>query len=341
MVSPKQKPDPLYYQVRKSTDLSHLATIKGIDLAREHTIETFVKSFTTMGLQASELAHAIEIVSAMRRENAHIFLSFTSNMISSGVRELIMYLVKHNLVHVLSTAAGGVEEDVIKSFTPFRLGSFSVSGSALFTEGVARIGNIYATNEQYSYLEIFMRQVFDSLLVEQHETKKASTPSDIARKIGELLLHHDEAKHEESYLYWAYKNGISVYCPGIVDGAIGDHLYFYRKSHPDFLLDVSRDHESIIDYTLQCEKTGAIILGGGIAKHYILNANIFREGFDYSVIISTAQSSDGSDSGGNTEEAISWAKLKVHSPRVKVDCDASIAFPILVFGAFGDVLGRK
>jgi deoxyhypusine synthase len=100
------------------------------------------------------------------------------------------------------------------------------------------------------------------------------------------------------------------------------------------MIDVSEDHKKIINIVLNSEKTAGIILGGGISKHYILNANIFREGFDYTVYISTAQAYDGSDSGGTPDEAVSWAKIKVHSPRVKVYADASLAFPMLVYAAF-------
>ena len=41
------------------------------------------------------------------------FLSFTANMISSGIRDIISYLVKNKKVHVLCTTGGGVEEDAI------------------------------------------------------------------------------------------------------------------------------------------------------------------------------------------------------------------------------------
>jgi len=46
-----------------------------------------------------------------------IFLGFTSNLISSGVREHIRYLVQHKMVDVIVTTAGGVEEDLIKVIT--------------------------------------------------------------------------------------------------------------------------------------------------------------------------------------------------------------------------------
>lgn len=47
---------------------------------------------------------------ARNKVKCKIFLSFTSNMISCGVRETIRYLVQHKLVDVLVTTAGGIEE---------------------------------------------------------------------------------------------------------------------------------------------------------------------------------------------------------------------------------------
>lgn len=47
-------------------------------------------------------------------ERCKIFLGYTSNLISSGVREHIRYLVQHRMVDVVVTTAGGVEEDLIK-----------------------------------------------------------------------------------------------------------------------------------------------------------------------------------------------------------------------------------
>ena len=43
-----------------------------------------------------------------------IFLGFTSNLISSGVREQLRFLVQNRMVDVVVTTAGGIEEDFIK-----------------------------------------------------------------------------------------------------------------------------------------------------------------------------------------------------------------------------------
>ena len=52
-----------------------------------------------------------------RCTHTKLFLGYTSNLVSSGVREQIRWLVQHRMVDVLCTTAGGIEEDFIKVHT--------------------------------------------------------------------------------------------------------------------------------------------------------------------------------------------------------------------------------
>jgi deoxyhypusine synthase len=63
---------------------------------------------------------------------------------------------------------------------------------------------------------------------------------------------------------------------------------------------------------LHAKKTGIIILGGGLIKHHIMNANLMRNGGDFCLYINTGQEFDGSDAGASPDEAKSWGKIKVH-----------------------------
>ena len=47
-----------------------------------------------------------------------------------------------------------------------------------------------------------------------------------------------------------------------------------------------------------------IILGSGIVKHHICNANMFRNGAEYAVYVNNAQEFDGSDAGGTIVTAM-------------------------------------
>ena len=59
------------------------------------------------------------------KEKCTIFLGYTSNMISCGVREIIRYLCEHKMVDCIVTTTGGIEEDIIKCMGDFYVGSFN------------------------------------------------------------------------------------------------------------------------------------------------------------------------------------------------------------------------
>ena len=315
-------------EVKTTVNLDNHPKIEGFDFNNPFNLTEFLKSYQTTGFQASHLYDAIQIIKLMRREKATIFLGFTSNMMSSGIREIIRYLVQNKYVHCLVTTAGGIEEDIIKTLKPFVLGSFNTNEKILFDAGVNRIGNIFVPNDRYTYYEKFMRPFLKQL----HKNLNKDTVSclEFTRALGEVTT------DESSVLYWAAKNNIPVICPAPMDGALGDMIHYHRKNYPSFKLDVSSDMDEIIKLALNAEKSGVIFLGGGVAKHYILNANIFRDGADYAVYINTAQEFDGSDSGAKPDEAVTWGKIKTDAAHVKVHCDATIAFPLIIAGVFLD-----
>ncbi len=314
--------------MRRCETLDDHAPIKGYDFEERFDFDEFLSSYANTGIQATNLAKGIEITKKMIDDKAFIFLTMTSNIISSGLRDIVTFLVKNRYVHAISVSAGGIEEDVIKTLRPFVVGGFEIPGKVLFESGVGRIGNILAPFDRYLYFEKFMNPFFDHVYNLQKKEERPLTASEFIKELGFRV------NHEESYLYWAAKNNIPVFCPGITDGSIGDLFVFQKQKRPDFYLDAVGDHKKITDICMNNEKTGAILLGGGISKHYVLNANIFKEGLDYAVYITTAQEFDASDSGGNQEEAKTWAKLKVNAPSVKIKAEASIVFPLLVAGTF-------
>ncbi len=320
-----QKP----YEIAPTPDVAHLPKVKGYNFDSKFDFHKFLDSYATTGCQASNLSKAIDICKEMQKNNATIFLGYTSNMVTSGLREIICYLVKNKMVSAIVTTGGGVEEDIIKVLKSFHVGVFNVSGRSLFEKGINRAGNIFIPNDRYLYFEKFINPFLDRLYKEKNIVHSAT---DITRELGKEIS--NEKGCEESILYWAYKNNIPVFCPAIMDGSFGDLVYFMKQRNPDFIIDVTKDTKIIVDLALNAEKSGAIILGAGVMKHYILNANIFREGLDYAVFVNTAEEYDGSDSGATAEEAMSWGKVNIKADYVKVHADATIVFPLIVAGAF-------
>jgi deoxyhypusine synthase len=290
-----------------------------------------IQSYSNTGFQATHFSKAISIVNEMISNKATIFLGYTSNMVSSGLRDIFRYLVQNKKVNFVVTTAGGIEEDIIKCLGDFTIGDFRANGADLRKKGINRIGNIFAPNNRYVEFEGFVQPLLEKLYQEQKSTGKLLTPSDLIWKLGETI------NDEKSIYYWAYKNKIRVFCPAIMDGALGDNIYFFKHKHNDFVIDIAEDVKVMNDSTIGLKKAGAIILGGGVVKHAILNALMLRNGAEYAVYINTSQEFDGSDAGAMPEEAVSWGKILPDAKSVKVFGDATILFPLAVAETFARV----
>ena len=327
------KKDKVEKQLKNYIFMDQFPKIGGYNFDENFDFKKFLDSYINMGFQGSNFGKAVKIFENMledKKKGLKFWMSFTGNMISSGNREIIKFLVKNSIVDGITTTASAIEEDIIKCIRPFHLGSFDVQGKFLSDECIGRIGNIFAPYDRYAYFERFFNNFLNSI-IEKHN-KKIFHASELTQEIG-VYAEKNELTREnckDSFLFWAAKNKVPVFCPGITDGAIGDMTVFYRQKNPEFMIEVAKDHSLITSLMQNADKTVCIILGGGIAKHYLLNAALYREGFDSSIYITTAAEFDGSDSGGNQEEAISWAKIKPDAQRVKIVADATLIFPLLV-----------
>jgi len=298
--------------------------IKGFEIRKGEKVSDLVKSMKNMGLQATNVANAVEIIKEMEKNKTTIFLTFTSNMISSGLRELFAQLCREKKIHVIITTVGSIEEDFMKSDKPFLLGDFNLDDVELNKKEMNRVGNIIIPSKAYVDFE----KRIQPILKEMYEEKKIWKPYEITKRLGEKL------NDENSFLYWCAKNDIPIFCEAMLDGAFGLQVYFFKQEHKDFIIDETGE-EKLAEIVLNAERTGGIILGGGVAKHHAIGVNLLRDGFDYAVYVTTATEFDGSMSGAQTKEAISWGKLKSNAKHVYIQADASIAFPLIV-GAWFD-----
>jgi len=325
--------------------------VKGCDFESGITLDSLLHGLRYSGFQATNVGKAIEEVRKMIqwRPNAEqrkkyiedemaeeeinalrcrIFFGFTSNQISSGNREVIKYLCKHNMVDCIVTTGGGIEEDIMKCMNPHYHGDFALRGRELRPKGINRIGNLLVPNHNYVEFEAWLSPILKQMLLEQKEKGTIWTPSKMIRRFGKVI------DNEDSVWYWCYKNNIPVFCPAITDGAVGDVLFFRSFSEPGLIVDIARDICYLNLLALRSECSGMIILGGGVVKHHICNANLMRNGAEFSLFVNTGQEFDGSDSGARPDEAISWGKIRLDAHPVKVYGEATIMFPLIVAGSF-------
>merc|ERR1712142_866576 len=104
-------------------------TVEGYDFNQGIHYDKLLASMKRTGFQALHFGQAVEEINLMLqcrdqplgeineyidekfkpRSNCTIFLGYTSNMASAGVRDVIRFLVEHKLVDVLVSTAGGIK----------------------------------------------------------------------------------------------------------------------------------------------------------------------------------------------------------------------------------------
>jgi len=310
-----------------SDETLETADVRGHDFRGETTLSDLLSTYETTGFQATHLAEAIDITKRMQDEEATIYLTLTSNIISSGLREVVAALVRDGFIDVIITTSGSITEDVIKTAKPFKMGEWDADEAALRERGINRLGNIYVPSDRYVWLEEYLYDFFDDFFAEE----KVRTPTAFARELGATL------EDEDSVLKQAADNDVPIYCPALTDAEVGNFLYYYsRGQDADVGIEILEDYNSLIEDGMLAEKTGLIAVGAGVPKHHAIMTNLFRGGAEYAVYISTGMEGDGSLSGAPPNEAVSWGKIKddTETNFTQIEAEATLVFPLLVAEAF-------
>ena len=174
MQSTNVEKDPDYAKAKESIFMKSTTLDDGdigYDFNQGVDYHELFKSYTNIGFQANSMGIAIDIINRMidwklsdepvseeesdlyldpkvrEKTRCTIFLGYTSNMASCGMRDIIRYLCEHRMVDAIVTTCGGIEEDFIKCLAPFYLGDFALRGKDLREKGLNRIGNLLVPNE--------------------------------------------------------------------------------------------------------------------------------------------------------------------------------------------------
>lgn len=299
--------------------------VKDIEYNNKITAQNLVEQFEATGLQASNLKKAADLIVRMKKSSAKIYLTFTSNMASSGLRGLFAQTIEKGLVDIVVTTTGAIEEDIMKAIgEKFILGTFNADDVELYEKGCNRIGNIYVTNPSYEKFESYIQKVLQEL----YAKRKKWTTFELLKEIGQKL------NDKNSFLYQSAKKDVPVYNPAITDGALGFQLFLFKEKHSDFELDVIQDFKDLVFRVTRDDQKGIIALGGGVSKHYAILSTTISGGMDFAVYVSTARQESGSVGGATTQEAKSWGKIKSNADAITVIGDASIVYPLLISYVF-------
>ena len=296
--------------------------VKDIEISSDTSIdEIFNELKQSGGFESRNIAEGVEIISNMIQDEKCLkFLSFIGAIVSTGFRGIIRDMIKKKWCDVVITTCGALDHDIARHFSNYKEGSFTMDDKELADQNIHRLGNVLVPMESYGPL--IEEKVQEILERAYNDGKREMSTADINRELGKSM-------GDDSFLYWAYKNDISVVVPGIMDGAVGSQVWMFAQKHADFKLNLIEDANFLSGLVFKAEKSGALMLGGGVPKHHTLWWNQSREGLDYAVYVTTAQEFDGSLSGALVREAISWGKVTKYAKETTIHAEITTVFPFM------------
>jgi deoxyhypusine synthase len=296
--------------------------VKDIEINSETNLEKIFDELSKSGgFEAVNLSDGLEILSEMIQDEKCLkFISFVGAVISTGLRGIIKDMIKNKWFNVAITTCGALDHDIARHYSHYKEGSFTMDDRELADQNIHRLGNVLVPMESYGPL---IEEKMQEFLEEEYQkgTREMSS-AEICKMIGKHL-------GKDSFLYWAFENNVDVVVPGIMDGAVGSQIWMFSQKHSDFKLNLIEDANLLSGLIFKAEKSGALMIGGGISKHHTLWWNQYREGLDYAFYITTAQEFDGSLSGALVREAISWGKVTQKARQSTLHAEATTILPFI------------
>jgi len=296
---------------------SGMPSSKEIGHPQTRTVDSLVSSFKKMAFQARALAEATDILEEMVRDKECVrILSLAGALVPGGLRSLIAGTIRHRIFDIVVTTGANVTHDAIESLGYRHLVPKKLpSDAALFKSGRSRIYDVLIPRAAFMALEKQVGEVLDSL-------QKTTTASMFLTSLAKRL------KDRYSILAAALESDVPIFCPTLVDSALGVML---STQEEDKTIDSFKDRKMLIERLWESKTSGILILGGGAPKNFAFQSmEVTSKGFDYAVQVTTDRAEFGGLSGASLSEAISWGKVKKDAKTMEVFCDATIAFPLMI-----------
>jgi deoxyhypusine synthase len=230
---------------------------------------------------------------------------------------IVSDLIKGGHIDILVSTGANLTHDIIEA-----IGCRHFHGTAFCDDidfrhdEINRIYDVYLPSEAFEHFEEFMQGVFGEL----------APGSAICIS---WLLEHIGKRVKSGILHTAARKKIPVYNPAVQDSMIGLQYWLFSQTNK-VTVDAFADMPALMDRCFTAKKAGAMLVGGGVPKNFILQSMLMTpNGFSYAIQLTGDRPDLGGLSGATLDEARSWGKITEEAQAVTVYGDATITLPVL------------
>lgn len=294
-------------------------------IPKKQTVDGLTKQFRNISFNARSLGEATDIVEEMIRDkNCVKFLGLSGAVIPAGLRSCVVEMINNGWVDIIVSTGAIATHDIAQCFGEkfTQIDPKKVDDMELRAKGYDRIYDTISSVKTMAVMEKNIQKILSRLKDSEYATYE------IMSEIGERL--HDS----KSIVSTAEKKNVKIIVPAFADSILGMQFWMHaqdRKIKLNEMKDLGYVINLNFDLKEQKKTTGALILGGGVPKNFILQSVLMADKpHKYVVQITDERPEFGGLSGATLEEAKSWGKVDDKSKLSVVYCDFTIAFPIII-----------
>lgn len=303
-----------------------------IPVDRDRSVAGLLEKMEGAGFGAKQLAESHRIWLDMLDDNSTIYMCASGNLIPSGMRRLLAYVIKNRFVDVLVLSGKVIFHDIHETLGRNHYQAHpSMLDDELETSEVARIGDMLANQDEYREADEWVGSVINQL-----DSTRSYSVREFLHLMGRELA---EIAHEDGILTSAFKSRVPIYCPDLLGSelAVGIARSRFEKK-TQFTFDIVQDTMEMMNIAQRTRNSGIITLGGVCSQNmvnvsevasYITRTN--PRGHKYAVSITTdalpLDIRTPSIAGNHTQV---FGKILKGATTAYVQCDPSIALPMIV-----------
>jgi deoxyhypusine synthase len=319
---------------QKKAKASKFLTVptRPVPIDRDRSVAGLLEKMEGAGFGAKQLAEAHRIWLDMLDDNSTIYLCGTGNLITSGMRRLIAYVIKNRFVDVIVMSGTVLYHDIHEILGRNHYQAHpTMNDEDLDASEVLRVGDVIASREEYQEADEWIGSIINQL-----ELSRAYSGREFLNLLGREL---SEIAHEDGILTSAYKSRIPVYCPDLLGSelAIGVARAKFEKKI-QIMFDSTQDTMEMMAIAQKTRHSGVISLGSMNSMNLINMAEMASymgranpRGHKYAISMATDSAPldcrTPSYSGSSTSI---FGKLIRNATTAYVPADPSIALPMII-----------
>lgn len=319
---------------QKKSKSSKFLTVptRPIPVDRDRSVAGLLEKMEGAGFGAKQLAEAHRIWLDMLDDNSTIYMCGSGNLITSGMRRLISYVIKNRFADVLVMSGSVLFHDIHETLGRNHYQAHpSMSDEDLSSSEILRMGDLLASQDEYKEADEWIGSVLNQL-----EQGRGYSVREFLHLLGRELA---EIAQEDGILTSAFKSRVPVFCPDILSSEFSVGIARARfEKRIQFHFDITQDTLDMMNIANRTRNSGIITMGSTASQSMVnvseISSYITRtqpRGHKYAISMTTdavpLDIRTPSYAGSHTEV---FGKLMKGATTAFVPCDPSISLSMIV-----------